>query len=180
MKGFKKYMTLVFLVLSLVVLSLVLSACRAAGNPPSAPSSPPPSTTGIPGGMTSIMTPSVSNGQRIYDNSSSNSGIPITYSGGPGMMVGAAMACATCHGPQGHGGTLNFMMQTFTVPNITWPVLSGPDPDMEHPAYTEETLKQAITQGVDPGGSSLDYPMPRWQMSAQDLNDLIAFIKTLK
>ena len=92
----------------------------------------------------------------------------------------APLACATCHGPEGNGGTVNLMMQTFTVPNITWPVLSGSDPDMQHPPYTEETLKQAITEGVDPGGGPLDYPMPRWQISPQDLNDLVAFIKTLK
>jgi cytochrome c oxidase subunit 2 len=95
-------------------------------------------------------------------------------------MMQGPLACATCHGPEGHGGTVQFMMQSFDVPNITWPVLTGPDPDMQHPPYTEETLKRAITQGLDPGGGELEYPMPRWQMSAQDLNDLVAFIKTLK
>lgn len=165
-------------VLALLILSLVfISACRLPGGlitpgvPPSTPSSP---------GGTTTMTPSATNGQRIYNTSTSDSGEPITYTSGPGMMMPVALACANCHGPEGHGGVVNFMMQTFTVPNMTWPVLTGPDPDMEHPAYTEQTLKQAITEGIDPGGSPLDYPMPRWQMSSQDLNDLIAFIKTLK
>jgi cytochrome c oxidase subunit 2 len=96
------------------------------------------------------------------------------------MMMQGVLACATCHGANGHGGTVNFMMQSYDVPNITWPELTGPDPDMEHPPYTEETLKRAITQGLDPGGNELEYPMPRWQMSEQDLNDLVSFIKTLK
>ncbi len=72
------------------------------------------------------------------------------------------------------------MMQTFDVPNITWPELTGPHPGTNEPPYTESTLKRAITQCLDPSGGTLDYPMPRWQMSAADLDDLAAFIKTLK
>jgi cytochrome c oxidase subunit 2 len=122
----------------------------------------------------------LSNGQRIYFTSTSDSRDRITYSGGPGMMMGGSLACVNCHGEDGHGGTVSFMMQSYDVPNITWPELTGPDPDMEHPPYTEETLKRAITRGLDPGGGQLEYPMPRWQMSEQDLNDLVSFIKTLK
>jgi cytochrome c oxidase subunit 2 len=95
-------------------------------------------------------------------------------------MMQSSLSCANCHGSEGHGGNVQFMMQSFDVPNITWPALTGPDPDMQHPPYTEETLKRAITQGIDPGGSPLEYPMPSWQMSAGDLNDLVSYIKTLK
>ena len=69
-------------------------------------------------------------------------------------------------------------MYSFDVPDITWPTLTGQYED--HQPFTEETVKQAITQGVDPAGNSLEYPMPRWQMSAQDLTDLVAYIKSLK
>ena len=93
-------------------------------------------------------------------------------------MMGGPLACANCHGPEGHGGPVQFMMQSFDVPNIMWPDLTGQH--MDHQPYTEETVKQAITQGVDPADNPLEYPMPRWQMSAQDLNDLVSFIKTLK
>ena len=119
-----------------------------------------------------------SNGQRIYFTAASSSGVRITYTGGPGGMMQGPLACVNCHGSEGHGGRVNFMMQTFDVPDITWPILTGQYED--HQPYTEGTVKQAITQGVDPAGNSLEYPMPRWQMSAQDLNDLVAFIKTLK
>jgi cytochrome c oxidase subunit 2 len=71
-------------------------------------------------------------------------------------------------------------MWRYDVPNITWPELTGPDPDMQHPPYPVETLKRAITQGLDPGGNPLEYTMPRWQMSEQDLNDPVSFIKILK
>jgi cytochrome c oxidase subunit II len=119
-----------------------------------------------------------SNGQRIYFTAVSSSGERITYTGGPGGMMQGPLACVNCHGSEGHGGTVNFMMQTFDVPDITWPTLTGQYED--HQPFTEETVKQAIAQGVDPAGNSLEYPMPRWQMSAKDLNDLVAFIKTLK
>jgi hypothetical protein len=81
------------------------------------------------------------------------------------------------------------MMWSFDVPNITWHVLiqeeeHEEDPDQieheEHPPYTEITLKRAITEGVNPAGERLDDEMPRWQMSTQDLNDLVDFLKTLK
>jgi len=88
------------------------------------------------------------------------------------------LACANCHGAEGHGGTVHIRMYSFDVPDITWPTLTGQYED--HQPFTEETVKQAITQGVDPAGNSLEYPMPRWQMSAQDITDLVAYIKTLK
>jgi len=123
-----------------------------------------------------------SNGQRIYFTATSSSGQPITPQGYSMMMNN--ITCADCHGPAGHGGTVQFMMQSFDVPDITWPELTGQEHNEEghedHPPYTEQTLKQAITQGIEPDGSPFEYPMPRWQMSEQDLNDLVEFIKTLE
>ncbi len=81
------------------------------------------------------------------------------------------------------------MMWSFNVPDITWDNLTEEEhreePDSgeeheEHPPYTSETLKLAITRGINPAGEPLDEEMPRWQMSTQDLNDLVDFIKTLK
>ncbi len=50
----------------------------------------------------------------------------------------------------------------------------------EHPPYTDETIKRAITDGLNPAGESLDYTMPHWQMSDDNLNDLLEFLKTLE
>ena len=47
-----------------------------------------------------------SNGQGIYFTAESASEQPITYSGGPGTMMQSRLACVTCHGPEGHGGTV--------------------------------------------------------------------------
>lgn len=50
---------------------------------------------------------------------------------------------------------------------------------MEHEPYTDETIKRAITEGVEPNGEPLDWLMPRWSMSDEDLDDLIEFLETL-
>jgi cytochrome c oxidase subunit II len=143
-----------------------------------------------------------SNGEQIYFTSTSQRGTPITFDMPEGgmmgrgmrdrmpMMRGGMMSCADCHGSDGRGGRVQMMMATFTAPDIRWESLTaedhahGPgddhDGEMGHPAYTEETLRRAIVQGVDPAGEPLDWPMPRWRMSEEELNDLINFIKTLE
>ena len=97
--------------------------------------------------------------------------------------------CADCHGPQGRGGRVTMMMQSFNAPDITWDNLTeeehqegktGEEEHEEHPPYTEETLRRAITRGVDPAGEPLDELMSRWRMSETDLDDLVEFIMTLE
>jgi len=128
-----------------------------------------------------------SNGERIYFTTESSSSESITYSGGIRMMH--PIACVNCHGPEGKGGRVAMMMWQFDVPDITWDNLTreehhekepGQEEHEEHPPYTEETLKRAITRGIDPAGEPLDEEMPRWRMSERDLNDLVDFIMTLE
>lgn len=124
-----------------------------------------------------------SNGERIYFTGTSESGDPIRANrrGMQGMMA-RGMACADCHGSDGRGGTVRMMMGTYTVPDIRYATLTGEEHEEgeEHPAYTDETIKRAITEGIDPAGEALEWPMPRWEMSESDLNDLLDFLKTLE
>ena len=126
-------------------------------------------------------------GEWIYVSATSTSGRAIRSSGG--IMMTHQLACVNCHGAAGRGGRVNMMMWTLEVPNITWDGLTAEpghyeDEDTgehdEHPPYTEDTLKRAITRGLDPAGEQLDEAMPRWTMSQADLDDLVDFIKTLK
>jgi len=149
-------------VLAVALAALLAASCTAR------PATSPPVT--YPSGGTFA-----SNGERIYFTATSASGQPITYSGGVMMMV---LACANCHGADGHGGQVRMMMYSFDVPDITWPVLTTANSD--RPAYTEQGVKDAITEGLDSEGGRLEAPMPVWHMSEGDLNDLIAFLKTLK
>jgi hypothetical protein len=49
-----------------------------------------------------------------------------------------------------------------------------------HPGYTDTLIKRALSEGVDPSGRELDWTMPRWQLSDEDFNDLLAYLKTLE
>lgn len=168
MKKWFYYGLLTALALCLV---LVFSACRRAPLYPYQP------------GVNRYTTDSFkSNGQRIYFTATSSSGQPIIPEGFSMMMH--RIACVDCHGPEGKGGQVSMMMQSFDVPDITWSHLTEEEHEEsgheEHPPYTEETVKRAITDGVDPAGEPFDEFMPRWRISEQDLNDLIDFLKELK
>lgn len=154
------------LLLALSAALLLLAACRED----------PPAADPVP-----------DNGQRIYmtGTSSRDEIVADTGTRGPGMGMGMMMggggriACADCHGADGKGEEVRMMMRTFTAPDIRYSTLTGSDPDMEHPPYTDRTIKRAITDGVDPAGHELDPTMPRWRMSDQDLDDVIAYLKKL-
>jgi mono/diheme cytochrome c family protein len=122
-----------------------------------------------------------SNGERIYLTAESSSGKPITRIGG--FMMMHRIACVTCHGEDGEGGRIVLMMWAIDTPDITWHHLTEEEHGDEaegHPPYTEESLKRAITEGIEPDGEYLDEFMPRWQIAEEDLNDLVEHIKTLE
>jgi mono/diheme cytochrome c family protein len=102
---------------------------------------------------------------------------------GMGMMGGGMMTCASCHGPDGRGGRVQMMMHVFETPDIRYQTLTAEEMENEeeeaHPPYTDEDIRRAITQGIEPNGEPLDWPMPRWTISDKDLDDLLEFLKTL-
>ncbi len=124
-----------------------------------------------------------SNGEQIYFTGTSQRGTPITAEMEPGMgrMRGSRLTCASCHGDGGQGGQIQMMMRSVDVPDIRYETLVGyeHEHEHEHEPYTQETIRRAITEGVDPDGEPLDWPMPRWSMSDEDLDDLIEYLKTL-
>jgi len=125
-----------------------------------------------------------SNGERIFYTGQSESGPRITFQT-PGLQhrMGARLACATCHGTDGRGGTVQWMMSSFETPDIRYHSLTGEahaDDETDHPPYTDEDIKRAITEGIDPSGEPLDWQMPHWQMTDEQLNDLLDYLKKLK
>ena len=115
------------------------------------------------------------NGQNIFTKGIDSTGVVVKNNSY--MMMGRNVACADCHGQQGHGGTVTIMMGRYDVPNITWAVLTGLD---FNPPFNVDTVKRAIAQGLDESGEKLKAPMPQWTMSEQDLADLVSYIQTLK
>jgi cytochrome c oxidase subunit II len=123
-----------------------------------------------------------SNGERIYLTGTSANGPAITAET-PGMhrRPQGRMACVTCHGPDGQGGQVWMMMSSFEAPDIRYSELTEAEhgDEHEHPAYTEEDIRRAITEGIDPQGERLERNMPRWSMTDEQLDDLIEYLKTL-
>jgi hypothetical protein len=116
-------------------------------------------------------------GQRIFFQGIGTRGQPIARTGGSGMMMGG---CANCHGSDGDGRRT--MM--FTAPNVTYANLTDAagmrEPDgTRGPTYTDDLVRRAVVQGIDPDGQELAAFMPRWQLSDDDWNDLLLFLKTL-
>lgn len=119
-----------------------------------------------------------SNGERIYFTATSERGTAITYTGGPAsngwMMMGGDghLACASCHGPDGRGGLHSMgMMQVMEAKDIRWSVLEG--------EFDPEKFRLAVVEGIDPDGTQMKTDMPRWNISNDDLADLIDYLKTL-
>src|SRR4029453_19410284 len=128
------------------------------------------------------LTLSESRGKQIYVQGTSRSGKDIlAYVGDESIEVpGSAMACANCHGFDGQGKPESGVSPS----DITWEALTKPygavhADGRRHPAYTERGLELAITRGRDPAGNKLLNVMPRYQMSQEDLADLILYLKRL-
>jgi ABC-type branched-subunit amino acid transport system substrate-binding protein len=128
------------------------------------------------------LSPQESRGKEIYLLGASKSDKDIlAYIGESSLEVpGASMACANCHGLAGQGKSEG----SIDPSNITWEALTKPygvthGNGRKHPAYTPRGLELAITRGLDPAGNKLLQAMPRYQMSKEDLDDLVVYLKRL-
>jgi mono/diheme cytochrome c family protein len=121
-----------------------------------------------------IKTEFTSNGETIYYTGFNETGKRIPTSYGPQWLYAHGGGCVNCHGVDGKGGVP--VMMGYTVPaDITYTSLTTE----ENPPYTDDAIKIAIRDGLEPSGKSLSPTMPRWQMSDEDLNDTLQYIKTL-
>jgi mono/diheme cytochrome c family protein len=93
-------------------------------------------------------------------------------------VAGAALyvrdGCINCHGPNGLGGVPNPLS-----PDKTIPPLSGAD--FRHEFNTDKKIEDVIRSGSVIGRAPI-VSMPHWGgiLSQQDLNALVAYLKTLK
>lgn len=90
------------------------------------------------------------------------------------------MACVNCHGADGKGSREGGV----TATDIRWEALTKPYGvsyvgGRSHGPYTERLLVRAITMGIDPAGNRLHAAMPRFQMSREAMDDLVAYLKRL-
>lgn len=127
------------------------------------------------------LTPQERNGKQIYVKGESKGGEIVALLGAddPLELPAASFNCANCHGLRGEG-TKEGGLQP---PPLNWETLMRPATSAltrrERAAYTEATLARAISLGVDPAGVRLHPGMPRYVMTPEQLQDLIAYLKQL-
>jgi hypothetical protein len=137
----------------------------------------------------------VERGERIYRDGILANGTPLSGSRSGGVLVsGASAACITCHRASGMGGAEGNQL----IPPVTGALLraSGQRPSAragrmaagvsrsEHPAYTRaaytaQSFAQALVSGERPSGAALGYLMPRYELDAASLAQLLAYLDTL-
>lgn len=118
-----------------------------------------------------------SEGERIYFTGQSNSGSIIKAINGQHHMNMHGGSCVTCHGADRKGGAIMWPRFWISAPSLTFDALAEKhEDDHSHASYDAKSLELAITKGIRPDGEQLHRTMPRWEMSAPDLEALVHFL----
>ncbi len=122
-------------------------------------------------------------GKQIYFQGTSPKGSLINAKIGSSSvdMPASVVPCASCHGRDGKGRPEGAVVP----PDITWSHLMHPDGHQHpygrsHTAFDDRKVMQAIVFGKDPSGNKLDTAMPRYDMSKEDMLDLVAYMKRIE
>ena len=110
----------------------------------------------------------------------SPSGREITGRIGEIDVPASTVSCAGCHGMRGEGKTEGGV----TAGSLTWPNLSKPyghthPTGRKHGPFNESSFIRAVVNGVDSDGNDLLVVMPRYKLSAEDMTDLLAYVKRI-
>lgn len=127
------------------------------------------------------LTPAERRGRAIYFRGETSSKREVTAMIGDVDVPASTVNCAGCHGRRGEGKTEGGV----TAGNLTWNNLIKPyghtHPNgRKHGPFTESSFAMAVVRGVDPAGNNLVVAMPRYRLSIEEMNDLIAYIKRLE
>jgi len=134
----------------------------------------------IPRAAFPALTGAQARGKRIYMEGKGRKPI-FAFLAAPGLRApGAGFPCVRCHLENGSGQLEGGVRSA----DITWFTLTkeyaGVRPSgRAHPPYDEGTLKAAVTGGLDPANHELHEAHPRYEMEAEDLSDLVAYLKIL-
>lgn len=140
------------------------------------PSVPAQSTSDTPNKLTA----NERRGKEIYLRGTSASGREITAMLNDIEVPASTVPCAGCHGLRGEGKSEGGV----TAGDLTWANLIKPyghthPSGRKHGPFTESAFIRAVVNGIDPAGSNLLVAMPRYKFTAEDMADLIAYVKRL-
>jgi ABC-type branched-subunit amino acid transport system substrate-binding protein len=121
-------------------------------------------------------------GRQIYLYGTGYGGDPIETTAGEGAVKvpAAILRCVNCHGRDGRGKPEGGIYPS----DIRWSELSKPYAittmsGRERPPYDESLVIRAITMGIDSGGNPLNVAMPKYQLTREQADDLVAYLKAL-
>ena len=123
----------------------------------------------------------IDNGRQIFQKGTSLNGTKVIANMSGIEIPASVLPCASCHGKDGKGKPEGGV----TPSNITWTALTANYEGKRtigrtYPAYTTQTIKRAISMGIDPAGNKLNNAMPKYAMTQADMNDLIAYLEVLE
>lgn len=124
-------------------------------------------------------------GQRMYLEGLRPNGEPISGKiNGDIEISGENVICGTCHRRSGLGSSEgNSVVPGVTAEllykPLTLPTSRPPDPPVLRPAYTAETVRRAIREGVGASGQMLSNLMPRYDLSDSEIDVLAKYMRTL-
>jgi len=126
------------------------------------------------------LTPEQEAGKKIYTKGVGSSDFKIMANMSGVDVPATIMPCVNCHNARGTGNPEG----GITPSNITWQYLTKNyevkrQDGKTRPAYDEKSLRKVITKGIDPAGNQLHTTMPRYKMTRDDIDNLIAYIKVL-
>jgi ABC-type branched-subunit amino acid transport system substrate-binding protein len=136
-----------------------------------------------PGASATDLSETQQRGKQIYFEGVSPRGTEITAVVGDeaAMLPGSAMPCSGCHGSDGLGRP-----EGGVIPlDIRWSELVKTyghvhHDGRRHPAFDDDSFIRSMIAGVDPANNQMDRSMPMYQMSGEDMQDLVAYMKVLE
>ncbi|MCA1633732.1 MAG: c-type cytochrome, partial [Acidobacteria bacterium] len=168
--------------LKLFIASFAVTLCAAACLIHVASAARVPDTQVVAAaGQSGALTPQERRGKAIYQRGESESGREIVAVLGELEVPASTLSCAGCHGLKGEGKTEG----GITAGSLTWAHLRKPGghthpTGRKHGPFDEAAFARAVTLGVDPDRNELVAAMPHYRMSADDLSDLIAYLKRIE
>ena len=122
-------------------------------------------------------------GRRLYRDGIDVAGTPVAarVDGAAVPLRGQPVACGNCHGEDGRGRP-----ESGVDPgDVTWRELTKPyghrhGNGRRHGAYDAASFAHAMREGVDPGGNVMAPAMPRYALSAADIEALAAWLARLE
>lgn len=134
-----------------------------------------PFTQALAGGRT--LTAAQLRGQMIYRSGTSPIAEIRAKLHGDTIVSAQEFPCVSCHGLEGEGRKEGGVI----APPLRWDLLAvqrfGDAFQQARPAYSDQSVARAFTSGTALGDRPLNANMPRYQMTDEQVDDLLSYLK---